>query len=367
MMNILPGIGARIITILLAAGFAAAATAAEMPRLQFAIGDVYAIGVDGKQRPMKKGDALRPGEKLLTGKKGMAQLRIFKQGVVALRDNSALELKPSAGGNYAVTLDKGLMRTVTRLGYQLGRIDVVAPGVDIDVDSGDVLTGVGVFGQEDTTTLYRVLDGDIKVKSGSRETLAQVGRVVKVDSRVKDGGIRNVSPDVMRLTVPVAGRVNTGNSGGAAAGSNSRSGMVIGGSDGRILTNAFASDQAKIAVLKPGAAANEVLAVVRPEITVPVEKPRLEPPITTNYDGVKVFDPRTTLGSVDDQASVNNALIIKIPSNISRTASFIPISPTDPSIRAVLDTKAQIVNLSPSASVAGATTLSAPLCPRSGS
>jgi hypothetical protein len=139
--------------------------------------------------------------------------------------------------------------------------------------------------------------------------------------------------------------------------------MVIGGSDGRILTNAYASDQAKIAVLKPGAAANEVLAVVRPEITVAVEKPRLDPPITTNYDGVKVFDPRTTLGSVDDQASVNNALIIKIPSNISRTASFIPISPTDPSIRAVLDTKAQIVNLSPSASVAGATTLSSTALP----
>jgi hypothetical protein len=185
-----------------------------------------------------------------------------------------------------------------------------------------------------------------------------------VDSLNKDGAVRNVSPDVMQLRVPDPSGVSRVNAGAATAGSNSRSAMVISGSEGRILTNAFASDQAKIAVLNPGAAAAAARAVTRPAITVAVEKPRLEPAITINYDGAKIFDPRTTVGGADGDA-VNNALIIKIPSNIDRTVRFVPTSAssTDPKIRAVLDTKAQIVNLSPSALVAGEMTLSSPALP----
>jgi hypothetical protein len=167
----------------------------------------------------------------------------------------------------------------------------------------------------------------------------------------------------MRLRVPGPSNVKSGNSGAASAGTSSRSGNAFGGSNGRIFNNAFASDQAKIAVLSPAAAATAVPTVARPEITVAVETPRLDPAIKTNYDGVKVFDPRTTLGSVEDQVTVNNALIIKIPSNISRTASFVPTSPTDPAIRAVLEPKTQVINLSPTASVAGETTLSSTALP----
>ena len=54
----------RTIVAALAMLFSASSmAAAEMPRLQFGHGDVKAISLDGTTRPLKKGDALRPGEK----------------------------------------------------------------------------------------------------------------------------------------------------------------------------------------------------------------------------------------------------------------------------------------------------------------
>ena len=318
--------------------FTSATQAAEMPRLQFASGDVYAIGTDDIQRRIKKGDVLLPGEKLVTGKGAMVQLRVFDQGVIVLKGNSMLELQKPVDGKFSVMLDKGLMRTVTRLGYRLGKIDVVAPGVDLDVEAGDVLTGVGLFGQEDTSTLYRVLDGDIKVKTGDREKIAQVGKVVKVDAFGGRDDTLEVTPEAMRLKVPdpttVAGTAPTGGDTGPSAASFS-------GSTAASLGRSFDDDMSKIAVLKPGAvdgfAAKTPVKVpgaadaLNPDIESGLS--RLDPAVKVNYDGVKIYDPRTTFGDANDQMSVNSALIVSIPSTISKVTSYVPVTPTDPVIR----------------------------------
>lgn len=351
---------------LVAACLSTGALAAEMPRLQFAIGNVYAIGIDDVQRPIRKGDRLLPGEKLVTGKGAMAQLRVFDQGVVVLKGNSLLELQQPTGDKFAVMLDKGLMRTVTRLGYKLGKIDVAAPGVDLDVDAGDVLTGVGLFGEKDTSTLYRVLDGDVKVRTGKQEKIAQVGKVVKVDAFGDEDEALEVAPDAMRLKVPDPTPVKgTAPEGNAA----SRSTGAFNGNTAGSLGRSFDSDMSKIAVLKPGAV--EGLTRKTP-VTVPGAAKKLSPDIKTglskldpavkvNYDGVKVYDPRTSLAG--DQSLVNNALIVSIPSSISKITSYVPVTPTDPAIRNSLTTRAQVINLEPTLVSGTTTTLSSTILP----
>jgi len=360
----------RAVLAMIAVCFSGAAPAVEMPRLQFAIGDVYAIGTDDIQRRVKKGDKLLPSERLVTGKGAMAQLRIFDQGVVVLKGNGLLELQKPIDDKFAVMLDKGLMRTVTRLGYKLGRIDVIAPGVDLDVEAGDVLTGVGLFGQEDTATLYRVLDGDIKVKTGKQEKIAQVGKVVKVDAFRGQEDALEVTPDAMRLKVPEPKSISGTLPGGSTASVSSRSAAAFKGSTAASLGKSFDSDMSKIAVLNPGA----VDGLTRTAVNVPVAVNKLNPDIKTglsdlhptvkvNYDGVKVYDPRISFGTDDEKLSVNSALIVSFPSSISRVTNFVPVTPTDPAISKSLVSSAQIINLQPTLSVAGETTLSSSVLP----
>jgi len=360
----------RAVLAMIAVCFSGAAPAVEMPRLQFAIGDVYAIGTDDIQRRVKKGDKLLPSERLVTGKGAMAQLRIFDQGVVVLKGNGLLELQKPIDDKFAVMLDKGLMRTVTRLGYKLGRIDVIAPGVDLDVEAGDVLTGVGLFGQEDTATLYRVLDGDIKVKTGKQEKIAQVGKVVKVDAFRGQEDALEVTPDAMRLKVPEPKSISGTLPGGSTASVSSRSAAAFKGSTAASLGKSFDSDMSKIAVLNPGA----VDGLTRTAVNVPVAVNKLNPDIKTglsdldptvkvNYDGVKVYDPRISFGTDDEKLSVNSALIVSFPSSISRVTNFVPVTPTDPVISKSLVSSAQIINLQPTLSVAGETTLSSSVLP----
>jgi len=236
-MNTIKSFNSKTIVFCLAALFASSAFAVEMPRLQFAIGEVIAIGLDGKERILKKGDALQPGEKMLTKKGAMAQLRLFKQGVVVLRDDSELLLMPPVKGEFGVSLDKGLMRTVTKLAYRQGKIDVLTPGADIAVQAGDVLTGVGIGGKE-KDTLSQVLDGKVKVTTGKQETVAAIGKVLQITPGGGSVKVIDKLPDVMQLRLPQpSGKVSPALKGNTA--------KKIGGT--------FNSDATKIAVLNPKA------------------------------------------------------------------------------------------------------------------
>ncbi len=346
-----------VITTLLAFFSAGAMAANNLPRLQFGVGDVKAVSPDGSVREFIKGDVLLPGEKMVTGPGAMAQLRIFQQGIVVLKDKGQLELKPPVNGKFAVSLEKGLMRTVTKLGYRLGKIDVETPVAQIGVQSGDMLTGVGVDNSATTTTHNHVLDGLVKVKTSNGESVIDIGKIVQINPI---GGVIKVIdkvPDVMKLRVPAPTTAVKATLKGATSVS---------------VSTAFNSDVTKIAVLNPGAANAAAAAAARPgglsrltpKAPIGGDAGKLSKAgVKVNFDGVKVFDPRTTSGSAADQQTINSALILSIPSSISNTRSFAPVTTTDPVVKSSLTTKAQIVTLTPTTSVGGETTLSTTAIP----
>lgn len=336
--------------------------ATEMPRLQFGIGDVKAIAANGDIRPLKKGDVLLPGEKLVTGPGAMAQLRLFKQGVVVLRDASQLELQKPVDGKYGVALDKGLLRTVTRLGFRLGKIDVKTPGAEIAVQSGDMLTGVGVDQSSRATTHSHVFDGLVKIRTSNEEKVAEIGKIFQVNPIGGAVTVVDRVPPSMKLTLPAP---------------SAKGKAVLDPVTNKGVGGAFDSDMTKIAVLKPGtptvtrprpATSGFQVAVPTPSATAVSIGARgsigkATQPVKVNYDAVKVFDPRITTGSGDDIQAVKNALIVSIPSSISDTRSFAPVTTTDPAIKKSLTTQATVVTLTPTTKVAGETTLSSPQLP----
>lgn len=180
---------------------AAPSMAAETPRLQFTNGPVQIQDVNGVLRPAIKGDFILPGEKIITGDGGMAQLRVFKQGVVALKAKSEITIEPPVRDLFSVKIDKGLIRTVTKLAKQVGKIDVITPGASIAVDTGDVLTGVSLD-RADKTTHNQVLDGKVEIQTGDIKRIADVGKVFEIAPN--DGAVKEVitKPDAMNLRVP---------------------------------------------------------------------------------------------------------------------------------------------------------------------
>ncbi len=274
---------------------------------------------------------------------------------MVLKDKGQLELKPPVDGRYVISLEKGLMRTVTKLGHRLGKIDIATPAAKIGVQSGDALTGVGVDKSATATTHNQVLDGLVKVKTSNGERVVDIGKIVRINPI---GGVITVVdkvPDVMKLRVPAP---------------NTAVKATLKGTTSSNVNAAFSSDMTKVAVLNPGAA--KAAAAARPSglsgltVKAPIGgdagKQGLAG-VKVNFDGVEVIDPRTTFGSAADQQTVNSALILSIPSSISNTRSFAPVTTTDPVVRSGLTTRAQVVKLSPTTSVGGETTLSTSAIP----
>jgi hypothetical protein len=160
-------------TITLAVLNAPAFAADASSRIQFVTGDVTVIRADGTAVPAVKGGVIGPGDRLVTGPNGMAQVRASDQGVVALRANSECRFEQQ-GGALDVALMRGQLRTVTDLGGETkGLINVSTPDARLAVGDGDVETGV----KPDAA------DG------GAGESFSQVHTgVIRVDG-VKGGGL----------------------------------------------------------------------------------------------------------------------------------------------------------------------------------
>lgn len=135
-------VSSRVSPALFAVLLASGTAAAEPPRIQFVNGDVSVLRADGTRAPVRKGDALNPGDRLLTGAGGMAQVRAEGEGVVAVRPRSEIEFKPEGPG-LGVVLNQGQVRTVTDIGGPtLGTLRVVTPDTVLAVEGGDLETGV---------------------------------------------------------------------------------------------------------------------------------------------------------------------------------------------------------------------------------
>jgi hypothetical protein len=116
----------RILVVLASCLFALAspglANAAEAGKFQFVIGDIKVISASGAKRTPVKGEAFSPGETIITGASGSAQIRMTDGGLVAVRADTEMKLdqyvfngREDGSERKLVSLIKGGFRAITGL------------------------------------------------------------------------------------------------------------------------------------------------------------------------------------------------------------------------------------------------------------
>jgi hypothetical protein len=107
---------------LFALGLPGVANAAEAGKFQFVIGDIKVISASGAERTPVKGEAFSPGETIITGASGSAQIRMTDGGLVAVRPDTQMKLdqyvfngREDGSERKLVSLIKGGFRAITGL------------------------------------------------------------------------------------------------------------------------------------------------------------------------------------------------------------------------------------------------------------
>ena len=98
-----------------------AAAAANVARVDFAVGNVTAVSADGRTRPLTRGSEIEVGDTVNT-QQGRAQLRFEDGAYMSLQPETAFKIeqfrfveKGQGGDNIVMHLLKGGMRTITGL------------------------------------------------------------------------------------------------------------------------------------------------------------------------------------------------------------------------------------------------------------
>lgn len=154
------------IALLIAALYAPASFAAIAARVEFSAGDPVLLGIDGKERPVKKGDVLAPGERIRT-RSGRVQLAFTDGAFVSLQpetdfgvDQYEFQGKTDGSEKGFFSMLKGSLRTITGM-IGRGRRDaykIVTPTATIGIRSTGGLVqvsdaGTYIFGTSGTWTL----------------------------------------------------------------------------------------------------------------------------------------------------------------------------------------------------------------------
>ncbi|OGA68795.1 MAG: hypothetical protein A3G83_02530 [Betaproteobacteria bacterium RIFCSPLOWO2_12_FULL_68_20] len=105
----------------LAASFPGLALGASVARVDFAVGNVTAVGADGKSRPLAKGSQIETGDTVAT-QQGRAQLRFVDGAYMSLQPNTEFKVeefnfsgREDGKENVVMNLLRGGMRTITGL------------------------------------------------------------------------------------------------------------------------------------------------------------------------------------------------------------------------------------------------------------
>ncbi|HRE17455.1 MAG TPA: FecR family protein [Rhodocyclaceae bacterium] len=111
----------RKLAFFVAAAYAPGAFAAQAARIEFATNEPVIVSADGRERPARKGEAIVPGERVLT-RSGRAQLAFTDGAFVSLQPNSDFGVTEYNfnGANdgkekSVLSLVKGALRTITGL------------------------------------------------------------------------------------------------------------------------------------------------------------------------------------------------------------------------------------------------------------
>ena len=93
-------------------------------QVQFVHGDSRALGSNGVERALKKGDPVYEGETVITGPSASLQLRMVDDAMVAVRPNSRLQIEVYRLDGKA----EGYMWDGKSIEHQFGKISYPAPG-----------------------------------------------------------------------------------------------------------------------------------------------------------------------------------------------------------------------------------------------
>lgn len=162
---------AIVSTFLLAPAWAQAAAA----RIDFAVGDVRAVGADGRSRPLAKGAEVATGELVDTGS-GRAQLRFSDGALMALAPQTQFRIdeyqfngKTDGSEKGFFSLVKGAMRTITGL---VGKTHRERYKVTTTVAT------IGIRGTEYSVTYGPTQDITTTTGEGSTEVCSAVGCLI---------------------------------------------------------------------------------------------------------------------------------------------------------------------------------------------
>lgn len=169
----------------IAACFPGASQAAGVARVDFATGNVTALGADGRSRPLAKGAEIEVGETIAT-QQGRAQLRFADGAYMSLQPQTEFKVeefkfagKADGSENIVMNLLKGGMRTITGL---IGRTNRNAYRLKTDVAT------IGIRGTEYTVRYTNsievfVSDGAISVDNQSGSFVVPGGTGVMVSNQ----------------------------------------------------------------------------------------------------------------------------------------------------------------------------------------
>jgi hypothetical protein len=165
--------------------FPGAALAAGVARVDFASGNVTAVGADGRSRALGRGSEIEVGETIAT-QQGRAQLRFSDGAYMSLQPQTEFKVeefkfsgKPDGSENIVMNLLKGGMRTITGL---IGRTNRNAYRLKTDVAT------IGIRGTEYSVKYTNsievfVSDGAISVENQSGTFVVPGGSGVMVSNQ----------------------------------------------------------------------------------------------------------------------------------------------------------------------------------------
>ena len=120
---------------------ASSPVSAEVGKILFVNGAVSIISPNGQSRPAARGEVLKAGERVVTAKGAMSQVKMLDGGRVGVRELSRVKFEPRQSGKQGLGLDTGAVRVVnvqTR-GVVPPKMVVKTPDGQMDLQRGDAL------------------------------------------------------------------------------------------------------------------------------------------------------------------------------------------------------------------------------------
>lgn len=178
-----------VIAALITAAFPAMAWGAA-GRVEFTVGAVTAVGVDGRERPLSKGAEINAGDTLQTAD-GRLQARFTDGGYISLQPNTEFKVedynfngKADGSEKGFFSLVKGGLRAITG---SIGHTNRQAYRVNTPVATIGI-RGTEFLAQFDTRLLVKVGDGAVYLSNATGDIIlykGQVGEVGSVGSKPK--------------------------------------------------------------------------------------------------------------------------------------------------------------------------------------